>query len=153
MEIYFWTTCTLGVASTRWFSFGIILTLSWPEGISSTSCVGRSCSWKFQRCQKEKRLRKWEQVPVTMRNDKNTKGFSFRRWLWEGKMREISKVVLGQSVTSVQSGRPPAWLPLARLFLYMMLCFSCSSWSLWWWRWWWWWRSHVQKRKFSQKKI
>ena len=54
MEISFWTTCTLGVASTRWFSFGIILTLSWPEGISSTSCVGRSCSWKFPRCQKEK---------------------------------------------------------------------------------------------------
>ena len=54
MEISFWTTCTLGVASTRWFSFGIILTLSWPEGISSTSCVGRSCSWKFPRCKKEK---------------------------------------------------------------------------------------------------
>ena len=29
-------------------------------------------------------------------------------------------------LTSVQSGSPPDWLPLARLFLYMMLCFSCS---------------------------
>ena len=115
---------------------------------------GQILQLKVSKMSKGKRLRKWEQVSVTMQNDKNTKGYSFRRWLWECKMREISMVVLvdGQSVTSVQSGRPPAWLPLARLFLYMMLCFSWSSWSLWWWRWWWWWQSHVKKRKFSQKR-
>ena len=115
---------------------------------------GQILQLKVSKMSKGKRLRKWEQVPVTMQNDKNTKGYSFRRWLWECKMREISMVVLvdGQSVTSVQSGRPPAWLPLARLFLYMMLCFSWSSWSLWWWRWWWRWRCQVQKRKFSQKR-